>query len=265
MKSGDILFFYGESDIGLVRNENQDSYIFFEINNSFFLAAVFDGMGGLSSGLIASTLAKEKLTEYLTCALREQTADKLSNSQIKDIIFDAVVFTSYSVYSHSINSSLSEGMGTTVAAILLTPKKAYIFHVGDSRVYAMALGKLLPLTHDHTLVNYLVDTKVISKDEAENHPQRHILTKAIGTEGFVSPDISVVSLSKISSFLLCSDGLTLHSSDSEIASVLNREQTPKEKVEALISLTKERGANDNVTVLSVLPSGKEKIQRKEHS
>ena len=265
MKSGDILFFYGESDKGLVRRENQDSYIFSEITSSFFLAAVFDGMGGLSSGLVASTLAKETLTEYLTDALKNHDAKKTSDTRIKDILSDAVAYTSLIVNMRSLKLPEGESMGTTLAAILLTPKKAYIFSVGDSRVYALISRKLHLLTTDHTFVRYLVDTKQISDDEAENHPLAHVLTKAIGTEDFVLPDITVLNLSKVNSFLICSDGLTLHVSDNEIASVMKEIISPEEKVKQLMALTKERGANDNITILTVSPNGEKTLLRKEHS
>jgi len=265
LKSGDILFFYGESDKGLVRGENQDSYIFSEINSSFFLAAVFDGMGGLSSGLVASTLAKETLTEYLTDALKNYGAKRIIDSKIKDILSDAVAYTSLIVNMQSLKLPEGESMGTTLAAILLTPKKAYIFHVGDSRVYALISGKLNLTTTDHTLVRYLLDTKQINEEEAEDHPLAHVLTKAIGTEDFILPDITVLNLSKVNSFLICSDGLTLHVSDSEIASVMKESLLPEEKVEKLMELTKERGANDNITVLTVSPDGEKTLLRKEHS
>ena len=245
------MFFYGESDTGLVRRENQDSFVFSEINEDHSLAAVFDGMGGLSSGSVASSLAKEKLVKYLSNGLKQFKNEHPSDREMQDLISDAVAFASHEVYMCSLKSPEHKSMGTTLAAILKTPRKTYIFHVGDSRVYALASGRLHRLTTDHTLVQYLIDTKQISPSDAETHPQRHILTKAIGTEDFVSPDISVMSSSKAKCFLLCSDGLTLHLSDSEIEDVLSEDLPHREKVGRFIKIAKERGAYDNITVLIV--------------
>ncbi len=259
------MFFYGESDTGLVRRENQDSFIFSEIKAGCFLAAVLDGMGGLSSGALASSLAKEKLVEYLTENLKKYDSDYPSDSEMKNILSDSVAYASHAVYMQSLKAPAHESMGTTLAAILTTPKKAYIFHVGDSRVYALISGKLHRLTSDHTLVQYLIDTKQIAPSEAENHPQKHILTRAIGTEDFVSPDISLLSLSKAKHFLICSDGLTLHVSDDETENILKEKSSPKEKVNRLISLTKERGARDNTTVLIISAKDTKPPLRKERS
>ena len=259
------MFFYGESDIGLIRRENQDSFVFSQIKEGCFLAAVLDGMGGLSSGLVASTLAKETLTEYLTAALKNCDILRLSDTQIKNIISDAVAYASHIVYTQSLKTAEHKSMGTTLAAILFTPKKVYIFNVGDSRVYAIVSGKLHLLTCDHTLMRYLVDTKQITENEAQNHPQRHVLTKAIGTEDFVSPDISTLSLSKAKHYLICSDGLILHVSDHETENILKEKSSPEEKVNRLISLTKERGARDNTTVLIISANDTKPSSRKERS
>ena len=259
------MFFYGESDTGLVRRENQDSYVFSEIKTDCFLAAVFDGMGGLSFGSLASSLAKESLVEYLSEAMKNREPSHIGDSEMKDLLSDAVAYASHILYTRSLKAPEHESMGTTLAAILATSKKAYVFHVGDSRVYALISGKFHRLTKDHTLVQYLIDTKQINAHEAENHPQKHVLIKAIGTEDFVSPDISVIHLSKVKHFLICSDGLTIHVSDDEIESVIKEKSSEKEKVSRLISLTKERGAYDNTTVIALSPSDTKTHLRKERS
>ncbi len=251
-----ILLFYGESDIGAVRQENQDCFTFTEIGNDCFLAAVFDGMGGLSSGARASELARDVFVRYVTKNLEKykKSSGKMvihDDVTVKNILTEGVSRANHSLYMESITLSKNEGMGTTIAAILVIEKKAYICHVGDSRVYALVANKLTKLTRDHSLVQYLVDTEQISKAEAERHPQKNVLLKAIGTEDVVAPDISVMNFSKAKHYLICSDGLNLHISDGEIEEILASDTPADEKVKTLISLARGRGERDNTTVLVI--------------
>lgn len=250
------MFFYGESDIGAVRHENQDCFSFTEIGEDCFLAAVFDGMGGLSSGSHASSLARDTFVKYVTKNLEKykKSTGKIAvhdDTAVKNILCEGVSRANHTLYMESLTLQSRSGMGTTLAAILVIAKKAYICHVGDSRVYALVSGKLCRLTKDHSLVQYLVDTSQISEGEAARHPQKNVLLKAIGTDETISPDISVMSFSKAKHYLICSDGLTLHISDDEIEDVLLADSDASEKVKTLISLARGRGERDNTTVLVI--------------
>ncbi len=243
------MILYGKSDIGLVRSKNQDAFCTATINENCSFAAVFDGMGSLSSGARASQDACKMLSEYLTVSLSEnflKLSKDPSENEIKDLLTDAVAFTSHHIFSHALHET-----GTTVALVLILYKKAYICHVGDSRVYGLFDKKLKLLTRDHTYTQYLLSRGEISESEVKTHPQSHVLTKALGTDNFVLPDISVCHLSKISSFLICSDGLTLHLSDKEIENIMTSDITPYAKTDLLISSVHLRGARDNVTVVII--------------
>ena len=255
-ESGDILFFYGESDTGNVRHENQDCFSLTEIGEDCFIAVVLDGMGGLSSGSHASALASDTFVKYVVKNLEKhkKSTGKVSLSDeaaVKNILCEGVARANHALYMESITLQSSAGMGTTLASILVIGKKAYVCHVGDSRVYATVSGKLSKLTKDHSLVQYLVDTNQISEAEAARYPQKNVLLKAIGTEENVAPDISVMTFSKAKHYLLCSDGLTLHVSDDEIESVLLAESDANDKVKELLSLARERGERDNTTALVI--------------
>lgn len=251
-----ILFFYGESDIGAVRQENQDRFAFTEIGEDCFLAAVFDGMGGLSLGAHASELARDTFVKYVSKSLEKhkKSTGKIAvdnDNTVKSILCEGVSRANHALYMETLTMQNSVGMGTTLAAILVISKKAYICHVGDSRVYALISNKLTRLTKDHSLVQYLVDTKQISSSEAEKHPQKNVLTKAIGTDETITPDISVMNFTKAKHYLICSDGLNIHISDGEIEEILLSDTAVDEKVKTLISLARERGERDNTTVLVI--------------
>ena len=250
------MIFYGESDIGAVRQENQDRFSLCEIGEDCFLAAVFDGMGGLSSGAHASELAMNTFVKYVTKNLEKhrKANGKISVSDettVKNILYEGVLRANHALYMESLTMKDGAGMGTTLAALLTVSKKAYVCHVGDSRVYAIISGKLTRLTRDHSLVQYLIDTQQISRSGAEHHPQKNVLMKAIGTAETVSPDILVLRLSRATQFLLCSDGLNLHINDTEIEDILLEDTEPAEKVRTFISLARTRGERDNTTVLVV--------------
>ncbi len=253
-----FLLFYGESDIGNVRQENQDCFSITQLSDSVLLAAVYDGMGGLSSGAHASSSARDCFVKYVTKNLEKykKASGKIvlnDDTVVKNILSEAIARTNHMLYMETISSTRSEMMGTTIACVLIIGKKTYVCHVGDSRVYALASGRIVRLTEDHSLVQYLVDTSMISRAEASKHPDKNVLTRAIGTDETVSPDISVTVPPKTKYYLICSDGLTLHVSDAEMEAVLTRDTDAKEKVESLISLAKSRGGRDNVTAIVIGP------------
>ncbi|MBE6618499.1 MAG: serine/threonine-protein phosphatase [Ruminococcaceae bacterium] len=252
------MFFYGESDIGAVRHENQDCFCLTQIGEDCFIGAVLDGMGGLEAGSHASELARDTFTKYVVKNLEKykKSTGKIAlhdDTVVKNILCEGVARANHALYMESITLHSRSGMGTTLASILVIGKKAYICHIGDSRVYGLISGKLSRLTKDHSLVQYLLDSEQISPSEADGHPQKNVLLKAIGTEETVSPDISVMTFAKAKHYLICSDGLTLHISDGEIEKILLAETAAQDKVKELISLARARGERDNTTVLIITP------------
>ena len=253
-----FLLFYGESDTGAVRQENQDCFYAAQIAENALLAAVYDGMGGLSSGAHASSSVRDCFVKYVTKNLEKykKSSGKIllhDDIVVKNILSEAVARANHLLYMESISLTDGKSMGTTIACVLIIGKKTYVCHVGDSRVYALASDKLCRLTEDHSLVQYLVDSSIIAPTEASKHPDKNVLTRAIGTDETVTPDISITVPPKTKYYLICSDGLTLHVSDTEIEAVLLKDNTAREKASELISLAKSRGGRDNITVIVIGP------------
>ncbi|MGM0472106.1 MAG: Stp1/IreP family PP2C-type Ser/Thr phosphatase [Bacillota bacterium] len=224
------------SDVGKVRDENEDSYLKL-ITDDYGLFAVADGMGGHNAGEVASTLAVDTLKAYnftigqLTTDL--ETAVKRANRQILQAAKENPKY---------------QGMGTTLTAALLTSQQVYIGHVGDSRAYLFRAGELIQLTEDHSLVNQLLESGEITEQEARNHPQRNLLLQALGTAEDIEVDIISQQIKEDDLFLLCSDGLTDLLSDQEIAKVLDPTGKLQQQADQLVQLAKQAGGYDNITV-----------------
>jgi len=216
------------SDLGLVREGNEDSGLV-----SSNLVAVADGMGGHAGGEVASTIAINALTA-------------------KEIDEDSLLTVTKEIDLAILNRTNAQpdlaGMGTTLTALHINKDSVELLHVGDSRCYTFTGGKLNQLSHDHTVMQELIDQGRITPEEAVNHPQRSLLTHALmGDSGF-EPVIQLYPIKFGDQFLLCSDGLTGVLSDFEIAKILKK-YSGQELVENLIAETKAKGAPDNVTVI----------------
>jgi serine/threonine protein phosphatase PrpC len=216
------------SDLGLVREGNEDSGLI-----SSKLVAVADGMGGHAGGEVASTIAITALTA-------------------KQIDEDSLLTVAKEIDLAILDRSNSQpelaGMGTTLTALHLTGDAVGLLHVGDTRCYAFAGGKLNQLSNDHTVMQELIDQGRITPDEAVNHPQRSLLTHALmGDSGF-DPVVQLYPIKLGDQFLLCSDGLTGVLSDFEITKIIKK-YDGQELVENLVAETRAKGAPDNVTVI----------------
>ena len=216
------------SDLGLQREGNEDSGLI-----SPKLIAVADGMGGHAGGEVASTIA---ITALATTEINENSLLTIT----KDI--DSAI-----LHKSQTQPDLA-GMGTTLTALHINNEAVELLHVGDTRCYAFAGGKLNQLSHDHTVMQELIDQGRITPDEAVNHPQRSLLTHALmGDSGF-EPVIQLYPTKLGDQFLLCSDGLSSVLSDFEIAKILKK-YSGQELVENLVAETKAKGAPDNVTII----------------
>jgi len=238
--------YWGITDKGLVRKRNEDAYFACcNEENDYALLVVCDGMGGVQSGDVASKTACETLVDYIN-QQELQGADFPAASQI---FFDSVVKANEAVYQKSIEDVNCAGMGTTLVAALIHEGKALIANVGDSRAYIIEDGDIIQVTRDHSLVEDMVTRGEISREEARTHPQRNLITRALGTLPDVEPDIFSIDLSDDAFLLLCSDGLTNVIEDREILATLSKLEHHDHACEILLRAAFERGAPDNVTVI----------------
>jgi protein phosphatase len=218
------------TDVGLVREGNEDSYLTEEP-----LFAVADGMGGHRGGEVASQLAVETLEK-----LFKQGAGELP---------DQVQEANRVVFERSVLDRKVAGMGTTLTAALVEGDRVRLAHVGDSRAYLLRDGKLRLLTEDHTLVHRMVSEGEISKEEAETHPQRSVLTRALGVDTVVDVDDDTFQVRTGDRLLLCTDGLTSMVPEDEIEEMLRTVPDPREAAERLVRMANAAGGVDNTTVV----------------
>jgi len=236
----------GVSDVGCQRANNEDSYGYWEpASDSEYeqkgrLAIVADGMGGHEGGQEASSLAVQTI---------QQSYAEASAADPQSLLIAAFHAAHERIHRFALEHPNLRGMGTTATAIALLSKQLCYCHVGDSRLYLVRGGKASRLTHDHSYVNRLVDSGVITPEEAEVHPQRHILTTALGVGPEFSPDASAqpIGLEPGDVLVLCTDGLWGLVADQEIANVVSG-SAPAEACRALVELAKQRGGSDNITL-----------------
>lgn len=224
------------SDIGLVRAVNEDSFLVTDV-----LFAVADGLGGHEAGEVASRMAIDLLEEHLPY-FRSNPADKLRETFTR---------INTAIHQRSMSDENCKGMGITLTALLIQDGTAYIGHVGDSRAYLVRDNVIYQLTEDHSVVGELVRLGLLTKGEAKTHPQRHLLTRAIGTLPEVDIEIVNSKIEPGDRFILCTDGLSEAIEDSGILDVVTSNQTPPQVVDELINLANRNGGHDNVTVIAV--------------
>lgn len=235
----------GKSDVGLVRSRNQDLY-FISKDKNLPLYILADGMGGEKGGEIASRMAvdttKEVFVENMTALKNEAT--------IKTIIRKSIEKSNTNIHKRSLEDKNLEGMGTTLLILYISGNSIYIGHVGDSRVYYIQDG-IDQLTEDHSLVNALLKTGELSIEEAKNHPQKNMITKAVGASATINPDILTYKDLDGGKVLLCSDGLTSMVSDKRIYSIIESKDHLEDVCDGLIDEALKSGGRDNITTIIV--------------
>ena len=223
------------SDTGRKRRRNEDSYV---IAPPLF--AVADGMGGAQAGEIASKLA--------AAALEDTDSGALSG---EDRVTSLIQEANRRVYERSNEDPNASGMGTTITVALVEDSGVTIGHVGDSRAYRYREGSIEQITEDHSLVNELMKSGKLSPEEAETHPQRSVITRALGTDPDVDVDSFTVDAHVGDVFLLCSDGLTTMVDDDDILGVLERYHDDLDRAtKSLVSAANRGGGEDNITVIA---------------
>lgn len=237
---------YAKSDIGKVREINQDSYFISDSLDEVQIYMLADGMGGYNGGEIASKLAIQSAKSYIENNFKGIEKDRDS---IIQLVGSSMEYANMIVYEKAKENEELEGMGTTLEICLIYNNKVYIGHVGDSRIYRIRKEFMRKLTQDHSYVQKLVKDGTITKEEAIHHPQKNMLMKALGCNAFVEPDVAVKGFLKEDILVMTSDGLTNMVKQEEIFQEVkqNFEQAPKE----LVNLSNERGGFDNITIVVI--------------
>ncbi len=240
--------YYGETNLGIVRTNNEDTYICQLIwDNSHILCAAIDGLGGYEGGEIAAELARSTIIKHL---------EDFASKKIGDLLKAALIDANNEIIRHHKSRPRVSQMGcvASVGVIDLEQGIISIAHVGDSRIYQFVNGELKKLTHDHSLVGYREETGELSEEDAMNHPKRNVIDKFLGeqhlsydSEGYL--EVSVWPITGETQYLFCSDGLTDLVSSIKISHILSSDITIEDKVKRLITEANNAGGKDNITVV----------------
>lgn len=236
---------YAVTHKGKVRKQNEDS-IYIEREKIPYILMVADGMGGHEAGQVASAQAVAMLRARLEQADRAALTPRMLQEMVEE--------TSHALWKMAEADPALHDMGTTLTVALLHPRRVVAAHVGDSRAYLFRDGKLTQMTRDHSYVQFLVDKGILSPEEAESHPYRNIITRAVGMES-VEADAYSSTIAPGDSLLLCSDGLTTHVKDEEIAACLQGSKSVEKKGKELLNLALERGGRDNISIILAYHGG----------
>ncbi len=237
---------YAKSDLGKARDKNEDSYSIPNSDDELKIYLLADGMGGYKGGEIASKLAIESAKRYIESNFKDILHDRVN---IEELIRSSMEYANMVVYEKSKENEELEGMGTTLEICLIYGNKMYIGHIGDSRIYRIRKNIIRKITTDHSYVEKLVKEGTITREEAQNHPKKNMLMKALGCTPYVEPDVTTKGFLKDDILLMTSDGLTNMITDQEIYDIVtkNRENPTKELIEKANDL----GGYDNITVVIV--------------
>ena len=233
----------GKTDVGRVRQENQDDYRAGELPGGAVWALVCDGMGGAKGGREASQGACNVIENFF----QEQYA-QCGAGQEEPFLKKALLYANRFVFQKAAHEEALAGMGTTAVCALVRSGNVYLCHAGDSRAYLIRDGKLTQLTHDHSYVQELVDCGTITEEEAEHHPQKNIITKALGVDYRLEPEFTAAKLKREDRLLLCTDGLTNMVPVEEMEELL-AQGVFYDLPDRLIEAANAHGGSDNITAL----------------
>ena len=232
----------GRTDVGVIRSGNEDSYLMVPDRGIFVVA---DGMGGHAAGEVASDMAVHYIARELD-SLRG-----LTDEQVAERMRGAIRTANGAIFQRTLTEHDKRGMGTTVTALTLYEARFLIGQVGDSRAYLLRDNKLSQLTKDHSYVQEQVDAGYLTPEQARTHPYSNVITRCVGANSDVMPDIYVGTVRPRDVFLLASDGLTGMLEDYQLAELLSPERMPEEEVDALIAEANRHGGLDNITAVLV--------------
>lgn len=234
------------TDRGKVRSVNEDAGGIFYNKTNQLLTIVADGMGGHQAGEVASQLAVSVAQQNW-----EAVDEFLTPVEVETWIHDVMEQMNKEVYEYSLENTAYEGMGTTIVMGVCLPDFVTIAHVGDSRCYLYKEDQFKQITEDHSLVNELIRSGQISKDDAEKHPRKNVLLRALGTEEALKADYQTIHLGEQQRLLFCSDGLTNKMTDEEIKMAIQSEADLPALTTELIDCANDRGGEDNISVAIV--------------
>jgi protein phosphatase len=232
----------GRTDVGIIRSGNEDSYLMIPERGIFLVA---DGMGGHAAGEVASEMAVRLIARELD-SLRG-----LNDEQVADRMRNAIRSANAAIFQRTLTEHDKRGMGTTVTALVLFETRFLIGQVGDSRAYLQRDARLTQVTKDHSYVQEQVDAGYLTPEQARTHPYSNVITRCVGANNDVIPDIYVGTVKPGDLFLLASDGLTGMLEDQQLAESLAPEQMPQQQVDRLIEEANRHGGLDNITAILV--------------
>ncbi|MEW9110946.1 MAG: Stp1/IreP family PP2C-type Ser/Thr phosphatase [Cytobacillus gottheilii] len=235
-----------KTDRGKVRQHNEDNGGIYENASGQRLAIVADGMGGHRAGDVASLMATENIGDRFKESPAIQTAEQ-AEQWLKSTIEEVNTI----LFEHAQAEAECEGMGTTVVAAICTDRFATVLNVGDSRGYILNETGFQQLTDDHSLVNELVRQGEISKEDAEHHPMKNVVLRALGTEPSIKIDLMTIMFEEGDKLFLCSDGLSNKVSEAEMNEILLQDVSFEEQAEKLIDLANQNGGEDNITLVII--------------
>lgn len=243
---------FGATDPGKKRANNEDSYL---VNDEQRLYAVADGVGGSEAGEVASRIAVDTIARTLPDLLGDADRTPPGESRDDDVpelaaFRHAVLLANRTIIEEAAKDPARRGMGTTLTALLLARKRAFLAHIGDSRAYRLRSGRLSQLTNDHSVVAEQVRSGLITPAQARTSPYRHVITQALGIDREAAPDLMEQPLKPGDTFLLCSDGLTEMLGDREISRILSG-SAPADAARKLIDAANGQGGLDNITAVVV--------------
>lgn len=236
---------YGITDVGKRRAINEDNFVIYGFNNSnvgFLLLA--DGMGGHNAGEVASLTAVETVKHEL-----EKTVEETQHDRIVYNLLSSIDYANKKVFELAIHDITKAGMGSTFVAAYVVENKLYLANIGDSRAYLVTENDVVKMTVDHSVVQELVDGGSITPEEAAVHPDKNIITRALGTEQFVDADLFEYSLKSGDYILLCSDGLYEMINDSLFYEILKKHENLEDAAKEMVEIANENGGRDNITVI----------------
>lgn len=236
--------FYAVTHSGLVRNNNEDYYSIPKTPSDSGLAVVADGMGGHKSGEVASKLAVDTFTTVFN-------SENAYSMQPNDRLTYALNKSNDAVYSAAHEKFSRNNMGTTLTACYIENNKATFINVGDSRAYLIHNAEICQITHDHSVVQELLLKDIITEEEAQTHPQKNVITRAIGIEPTVLGDIFIKDICEGDYIVLCTDGLTSHIRIEELLILFESACTLESIANTLKDLALVKGGTDNVTVIII--------------
>ena len=234
---------WGLTDKGMVRQQNQDACAF-QQKDDYAWAVVCDGMGGAAAGDLASTMARDRYESHMACL-----EDPTLYSEEEELMVQAAQAANRAVWLKAGTNRAYAGMGTTLVGALIRGEDLWVVNVGDSRGYRISGGSIRQITRDHSVVEELVQHGALTPEEARRHPQRNLITRALGTGKHVKADLFRETVEEGDAILLCSDGLVNEVTDQEILEEVLAGGTAAEICHRLLDRALNAGASDNVTVV----------------